>query len=178
MAGKAGKKLDFLMIKINQFWLNPVLNFIFRVIIGVLFIYASLDKINDPESFAGIVRNYRVLPEVLTNLAALIIPWLELICGLGLITGVCFKGSAAILGGLLVLFIIGLVAATVRGFDIDCGCYKISGLAAKAGFRRTLEDIILLLMLSQSFFVKRSYFNLAAWFSKLQNVKNLQPDTE
>ena len=59
-----------------------------RFILGAVFIYASLDKIADPVAFSTNIDNYHISPLAINNLAALILPWVELIIGLSLITGV------------------------------------------------------------------------------------------
>ena len=63
---------------------------IFRIILGVVFIYASYDKILDPLSFSDNIHNFHITDNIVwtENLAALIIPWLELIVGVFLIFGV------------------------------------------------------------------------------------------
>ena len=47
-----------------------------RVILGAVFIYASIDKIRNPEAFAKAVYNYQILPDSLINLTAIALPWL------------------------------------------------------------------------------------------------------
>ena len=61
---------------------------IFRVIIGVTFIYASYSKILDPQAFSDNIHNYHITPVAINNLAALIIPFIELLVGLCLIFGI------------------------------------------------------------------------------------------
>ena len=58
-----------------------------RLVLGGIFIYASLDKIVHPRAFAEIIYNYQILPGSLINLSAVILPWLELFLGLLLISG-------------------------------------------------------------------------------------------
>ena len=58
-----------------------------RLILGVIFIYASIDKIFHPAAFAEAVYNYQILPDALINLTAIVLPWLELILGAFLILG-------------------------------------------------------------------------------------------
>ena len=58
------------------------------------------------------------------NLAALIIPWLELIIGVFLIFGLFLEGTITITISLLVFFIIILAQALLRGIDVHCGCFK------------------------------------------------------
>ena len=65
-----------------------------RIILGGVFIYASLDKIANPAEFAKAVGNYHVLPFGVENLLALVLPWMELLVGLALILGVLIDGSS------------------------------------------------------------------------------------
>jgi len=120
---------------------------IIRLIAGGFFVYASLDKIVHPEAFAKIVHNYRVLPGALINVFAVILPWLELFCGMALMLGTRIKGAAAILTALLVVFMAAVVSAMARGIKIDCGCFTTSGDGArKVGMPLLIEDGALLLM--------------------------------
>ena len=99
---------------------------IFRIIIGVTFIYASYSKILDPASFSENIHNYHITDNFIgtENLAALIIPWLELIVGVFLIFGVFLEGATSITIGLYIFFIIILSQAVFRGIDVHCGCFK------------------------------------------------------
>jgi len=125
------------------------LPFIFRLILGIIFIYASYDKILDPAGFSKNIHNFHVTPISLENLAALIIPWLELIIGVFLIFGLFLEGSTSIIIVLLVFFIFILSQAVFRGIDVHCGCFKIEADSGTTDFRMELfkrigEDIIFL----------------------------------
>ena len=125
------------------------LPFIFRLILGIIFIYASYDKILDPAGFSKNIHNFHVTPIALENLAALIIPWIELIIGVFLIFGLFLEGSTSIIIVLLVFFIFILSQAVFRGIDVHCGCFKIEADAGTTDFRMELfkrigEDIIFL----------------------------------
>ena len=64
-----------------------------RILLGIIFIYASYYKIIDPISFSKNIHNYHLVPIWTENLAALIIPWLELIIGINLIFGVFIESE-------------------------------------------------------------------------------------
>jgi putative oxidoreductase len=98
-----------------------------RIALGGIFIYAALLKIADPVAFAGSVAAYRILPYFASYLAAATLPFLELICGLLLVSGYRVKGGAVIIAALNLLFMAALASAIVRGLDIDCGCFKQGG---------------------------------------------------
>src|SRR3989339_2042083 len=76
-----------------------------RLTLGGVFVYASLDKIANPAAFAELTWNYKILPTELVNLAALILPWVELTAGLLLISGRFAFPSSMILTGLTLIFI-------------------------------------------------------------------------
>ena len=90
---------------------NNNLILIFRIILGSVFIYASLDKIQDPAAFSSLIDNYRASPIWLNNLVALILPWIELICGLLIITGYFVPVANLLIFAMLILFVIWLCAA-------------------------------------------------------------------
>ncbi len=129
---------------------------IFRVILGIIFIYASYDKILDPAGFSKNIHNFHVTPIAVENLAALIIPWLELIIGVFLIFGLFLEGTTSIIIALLVFFIAILSQAVFRGIDVHCGCFKSEADVDTINLRMELikrigEDII---YLSMAFMIK------------------------
>lgn len=98
-----------------------------RVVLGGIFVYAAILKIADPVAFAGSVAAYRILPYFASYLAAAVLPFLELICGLLLLSGYRVRAGALIVAGMNLIFIAALASAIVRGLDIDCGCFKQGG---------------------------------------------------
>ena len=129
--------------------LNIVL--IFRIILGVVFIYASYHKILDPSGFSENIHNFHVIPVWSENLVALIIPWMEMIIGVFLILGVFLRGAVTITIGLYILFIIILSQALYRGIDLHCGCFKTVANPGVTDLRMELikhigENIVLLSM--------------------------------
>ena len=103
-----------------------VITLLSRLFLGGIFVYASADKILHPVSFAEIVYNYQILPDVLVNLTALLLPWIELLIGLALILGFWPAGAIVISNLLLLIFFSALLFNLVRGLDIDCGCFTSS----------------------------------------------------
>jgi putative oxidoreductase len=93
------------------------------VIIGGLFIYAGVVKVLDPVEFAGDIENYKVLPWPIGVRLAFYLPWLEIVCGLALITRQLYRGGVFILTLLMAVFIVATIVAKARGLDISCGCF-------------------------------------------------------
>jgi len=131
-----------------------------RLILGGVFVYASLDKILHPSAFAEVVYNYQILPEGLVNLTAIVLPWIELLIGLSLILGVWLHGSILICNLLLLVFFSTLVFNMARGLDIDCGCFTVSVGTSSDGqmlwylFRDAFFLFVGLFLFFFSFFVR------------------------
>ena len=93
-----------------------------RLFLGFIFIYFSYDKIIDPHLFLKMVRNYDILPFSLESIGALVLPILEFLIGILLILGIFINASINISISLLILFILMIGQAYLRGKSIDCGC--------------------------------------------------------
>jgi putative oxidoreductase len=100
--------------------------FVWRIvefIIGGLFIYAGVLKALDPIRFAIDIDNYKTLPWAVGVRLAFYLPWLEILCGLALITRKLYFGGLSILAALTSIFIVASIVAKARGLDITCGCF-------------------------------------------------------
>ena len=113
-----------------------------RLAAGVLLVYASYDKLLDPQPFADAVDDYRILPLALVNLTAVVLPWVELVAGLCLIAGLGTPGAGLVTAVLAAVYTGALSSALLRGLEIGCGCF-----AAGAGDPLTWSDLWLRLAL-------------------------------
>lgn len=124
---------------------NPLFQLIARLVLGGVFLVAAIDKIAVPDAFAKSINNYHIVPTNLVNFSALLLPWLELLCSIFLIVGVRVKAAASLTSGMLVVFIVAIISAMIRGLDINCGCFSQAGVApTKVGWGKVFEDIGLL----------------------------------
>ena len=96
---------------------------ILAILIGTVFVYAGGLKAWDPVKFAGDIQNFHILSWPLGIRLAFYLPWLEILCGLALITGWLRSGGIGILTLLVLVFIAVTIAAKVRGINLDCGCF-------------------------------------------------------
>jgi uncharacterized membrane protein YphA (DoxX/SURF4 family) len=123
---------------------NKTVLLIFRLVLGGLFVYAGAVKVLDPLDFAQNIRNYQLVGQSLSFVAAIVLPWLEILAGLALILGVWTRGAALAITGLLVFFIVLTAVTMVRGLDVDCGCF--GSLSRKSGWGVVLEDLGMLVL--------------------------------
>ncbi|NQT62718.1 MAG: DoxX family membrane protein [Candidatus Marinimicrobia bacterium] len=113
--------------------------------LGLLFIYASLDKIWNPGLFAKSISNYRLLPLPLLHISAIILPWLELICGIALVINRYQRAAYILIGSLLLVFILAITSAMARGLDFNCGCFSMDSEESNVGLLKILQNMGLFL---------------------------------
>ena len=118
---------------------------IIRIILGFLFLYASLDKIIYPSKFAEIIYNYRVLPVELVNICAILVPWIEVIIGVMLLIGIWVDASAFMLSSITFVFTFLIISAIFRGLNIECGCFSLDSEGSLVSWKRVIEDIFILI---------------------------------
>ncbi|MDD9888664.1 MAG: DoxX family membrane protein [Candidatus Marinimicrobia bacterium] len=125
----------------TRYFKGPVV-LIARLILGGVFIYASLDKIAQPAEFAKAIGNYHVVPFGLENLMALALPWLELIAGICLIAGIMVDGATIMVILMNIVFIFAISQALARGISIECGCFSVTTEGGdNIGIQTILRDI-------------------------------------
>ncbi|MBV5319118.1 MAG: DoxX family membrane protein [Desulfobulbaceae bacterium] len=92
-----------------------------RWALATLFIYSGAVKLIDPQRFAEVIAGFGLLPDVLIFPAAILLPVLEVVTGVGLIFAL--RGSLAAITIMLILFMAVLGYGIRLGLDIDCGCF-------------------------------------------------------
>lgn len=94
-----------------------------RVVLGVIFLLACVEKILFPHDFAMAIFRYRLLPHSTINLAAITLPWMELTAAIAIIFSCRFRdAAAALIFGMLLAFTLGIAINLIRGLEIACGC--------------------------------------------------------
>lgn len=102
-------------------------NGILRLLVGGAFVFAGVLKIADPAKFALDVGNYRLVPHELTNLVAILVPWIEAAAGAFVLAGIWLRAAALVITSLTVMFFFVIVSALARGLNIECGCFGTVG---------------------------------------------------
>jgi len=139
--------------------------FVWRIVdlvVGGIFIYAGAIKALDPIRFASDIDNYKILPWMIAAGLAFYLPWLEILCGLALISRRLYLGGLSILTALTSVFILAAVAAKIRGLDITCGCFGHASKSWNFSGHLALDLAILAALLAL-------YFKVASG-NKLRNA--------
>lgn len=97
--------------------------FILRLLVGGVFVYAGITKVQQPLNFADSIATFQVIPTQLINILAIALPPFEIIVGVMLIIGWKVRLAAFAIFILTVIFAIALSQALTRGLEVDCGCF-------------------------------------------------------
>lgn len=101
-----------------------ILAIVLRVVLGAIFVYAAYVKLKEPwELFALAINGYKLLPLKMVEMVARTLPWVELVAGLMLISGIGLRIGASVASLLLIVFFALMVRAYAKGMEIDCGCF-------------------------------------------------------
>jgi uncharacterized membrane protein YphA (DoxX/SURF4 family) len=138
----------------RRWLLHPKLSVAVRIGLGLVFIVAAMTKIADPPDFAKSIWAYELLPSWSLNPLALVLPWLELLCGLALCLGIWIRAAALWITALLLSFSMALALNLARHHPVDCGCFGATAPKTEAerlaGMRWSLlRDIGLMLLVLQ-----------------------------
>lgn len=148
---------------------NPYIALVFRLIVGFVFVMYAVDKIANPSQFAISISKYQILPTPVINLFALILPWIELLCGLMMILGVRLRASSLAISGMLVMFIFALLNVIARNIpDVSCGC---SGTPEPVGFKKIAEDTFYLIASLYVFFYPNTWATLEQFVSNAESAQ-------
>ena len=140
---------------------HPWLTVRVQIALGAIFVVAALPKLTDPPSFAHMIYNYRIVPGSVINISALIMPWLEVLCGLALILGIWTRPARDLIALMLVIFIVAISINLFRGNAIDCGCFNVADAGKTYEQRITdmkvdiVRDLGMLLLVAQLWFADR-----------------------
>jgi uncharacterized membrane protein YphA (DoxX/SURF4 family) len=108
----------------NSLTENGYVILIFRLIMAAMFLVSSYGKLVDIERYSvDAVYNFGVLPMALARPFGLVMPFIEGLCGLGLLFGVLTRLAALGVGLMSLSFFIAKAIVLSQGRNIDCGCF-------------------------------------------------------
>jgi hypothetical protein len=104
--------------------LDPALALTLALLLAAIFAAAAIAKLRGVEVFAGMLANYRLLPDALVQPLAYLLPIVELGTALHLLLPATRPAAAVVAVLLLLLFAAAMAVNLARGRrDIDCGCF-------------------------------------------------------
>jgi uncharacterized membrane protein YphA (DoxX/SURF4 family)/thiol-disulfide isomerase/thioredoxin len=116
-------KEDEMKDKIQQLLSHQKVLLASRLLLGSIFIAASLGKVANPDDFVKLVTSYNILPAGLAQLFGMFLPWVELIIGSFLILGVFSRLASGIGMALTASFIVANFCSLLCGSEASCGCF-------------------------------------------------------
>ena len=114
-----------------------------RLGLGAMFIYSAWGKLQDPRIFQTMVANYRLLPACMTAIFSVTVPMAELLVGAMFLFTKWTREAAFATTVMLLMFLVALVQAQVRGLDISCGCFGDSKEETNTVLHALVRDILL-----------------------------------
>ncbi len=107
--------------------------------------WTALGKLSDLAAFAQQVHNFRIYPflDFGENLVAMVLPWIELMAALSLLLGIRPRAGSVVTATLLCVFTVAIVAALVRGLNVECGCFGTAS-GSRVGVAKILQNLAIL----------------------------------
>jgi uncharacterized membrane protein YphA (DoxX/SURF4 family) len=157
-----------------QLWLTTVA----RVALGLVMVIAGLLKISDPDQAVRAVQAYQILPQSLTHIVGYGLPLLEISLGLLLLLGLATRLAAVFAGVFMLVFIVAVSSAWIRGLSIECGCFGGGGAIDPAGknwryLSEILRDLLFMGLASWIFVFPASRLALDRSLSSSDALENL-----
>lgn len=120
-----------------------VIEVVLSIILGTVFLGSAIPKLRHPRGFVLTVLEYRVLPLTLSRFYGWILPPLELLLALLVLSGTSVRLAAIVISLLLFSFIVAVGINMARGRELDCGCFGTKK-RRKIGWELLLQDGALL----------------------------------
>lgn len=151
--------------------MSAAISFIFRIIIGGIFLVSGLAKISDPVRLIFTLRDFKLFPEIIVPFTAIYLPWLEFILGLLIIVGLLYRTSSLMLACLNFIFMLAILSVIVRGIEVDCGCFGLLADMLKipdmADMKAVIRNLIFIGMCIYIFRTKKTAISLENYFKKV-----------
>ena len=94
-----------------------------RILLGIVLIFSGITKIIDPSKAVDFMLEFKVIPEFLILIVVSILPILEILIGVLLISGMYQKFASISALVLFSGFFIISIYGTIIGLSSDCGCF-------------------------------------------------------
>ncbi|GAF67429.1 unnamed protein product, partial [marine sediment metagenome] len=99
---------------------------IIRILLGLLFVFSGILKLTDLISFHDAIEAFKLIPfqfSFIINPLTVLIPAVEIVCGVALVLNFFRKAAGSTLFLLMVVFTTGVAVNVYRGETFDCNCF-------------------------------------------------------
>lgn len=150
--------------------MTAALSFVFRIIVGGIFLISGLAKISDPVRFILTLREFSLFPEMIIPFTAIYLPWLEFILGLFILVGLMYRTASLLLAFLIGSFTFSILSVIVRGIEVDCGCFGLLAdmlhIPDMADMKAVIRNLIFIGMNISIFMTKKTVFSIENYLKK------------
>lgn len=137
---------------------NQYVTLALRLLVGLTFLFASIEKITETGEFATAIANYKIISGSSTLVVATILPWIELLCGLAVLSGIYFRGAILLLFTMVSIFTLAVISGLIRGLDISCGCFTLDPNVHRIAWQKVVENLGLIAACALLFYSKITKF--------------------
>ena len=104
--------------------MNKKVALVLRCLLGAIFVWAGAVKVLGPVDFLVSIYGYDMaLPETLVRFTVVVLPWIEILAGIAIISGIWLEAGLILSTLMLAAFLVFTGQAWLRGLDISCGCF-------------------------------------------------------
>ena len=116
--------------------------------IGLIFLLAAFSKFGDLAEFSSALDNYTVFPDWVKGLAVLIVPGVELVLGINLVTLREVRATSYLATALMFSFTGLALYNTIHGNNSVCHCMKLQlpFFLEVQGWSLVLRDFVLMIL--------------------------------
>ena len=133
---------------------------IIQIILGLFFIFSGFFKLIDLSSFQNSIILFNILPNNFINIATIIIPAVEIVCGFLLTSNLFLKGAVIILIHLLLIFSMVIGINLLKGNIFECGCFGTINLLGEISWTSVFFNLCLVVGLGLIFICSKKYYNI------------------
>lgn len=128
----------------KTFVVSPTLRYVFRLLVGILFLFSSVGKLTDTEAFGQLIVSYGF---PWTSILAPVIAVLEMALGLALVLDLFPRITVPVTLGLLLVFTGAFFYGNMFHGIEDCGCFGNLDIVSMPVWVTYVRNVVLLLLL-------------------------------
>ncbi len=131
--------LNMGLLKSTRFWL-----LIGRILLAAIFLAAGIAKLREPwPNLAASIYTFKLVPDTMLEPMARILPWIEVLLGAAVISGIRLRWTSLAATLMLAAFLSVLIRSWAVGLQVDCGCF---GSGEPLGPKVILRDSLMLVL--------------------------------